>query len=146
MIYGIAIAIFTLVIDEVTDYKLWLKNRNLYMPKGSVNHKKGTLLRCIGLIPATWFISHTDGWYHINHFWIYTNLIWIAGAMLFFWYWTLFDGVFNIATKQKGFKGFFRVGTTNVLDIMQKNWPTWLRATAKVGGMIVFTYLFFHLK
>lgn len=141
MIYGLTIAIITIWIDIKTDFKIWLKSRNLYLPNGSINHKKGAVLRSAGMVPATLLISWSHGWYKIVPVW-YDNIYWIAGGMSFFWYLTFFDGILNL----KEGEGFFRVGTTAGTDKIQKNWPIWLRAIVKIGGIILFTFLFIKLK
>lgn len=152
MIYGVVISIITLWYDVITDYNQWLKDRNLYIPNGSINHKKGALIRMIGMLPAWLLISWSNGWWKLKILWpvdrswqeivlvIATYIV--VAAMLFFWYITFFDGFLN----QKMKEGFFRVGTTANTDKIQKNWPTWLKALVKIGGIILFTWLFIKCK
>lgn len=125
---GIILALLTLILDLYTDLRLFYRER-------SVKHFRGFLLRCIGGIPALCLISWGKEWY-----------IWaIAAGMLFFWYLTLFDGLYGSLRRE----GFWYVGKGKdaaFTDRIQTNWPVWLRATVKITGIILFTTLYLWLK
>lgn len=111
MIYGIAIFISVLCVDLYTDVRLFYK-------KKKVNHIRGAALRCIGLAPAVWFLG------------------WLSIPMIFFWYLTLFNGIYNLFINQK----WEFVGTTAKLDIWQRE-NKWFKP-AKYIGIIIFTTIY----
>jgi hypothetical protein len=120
-IIGWLIVIAVLSVDLITDYRLWLKYRNVIKPKGSVNHMVGAGLRIAGLIIAMWFLG------------------WLSIPLILFSYWVFYDGLFNVATGQN----FFRIGTTAWLDIQQRRYEIiiWFKYTG-FGGFLLL-YIFF---
>lgn len=113
MIYGIIIWLITLVIDLWTDYRLYLKYRNAVRPKGSVNHVRGAVLRCIAFIPMCYFA----GWF---------------SPVLLFAYWVGFNGGINTLMGQK----WFRKGTTAKLDKL----PVWVPYVGLVASVILWWF------
>lgn len=112
MIYAIAITAITLAIDLWTDLRRWMNERK-------INHVRGALLRCIGLIPACWLAG------------------WFSGVLLAS-YWLFFDGL--LATF-KGF-GFWYAGSTSVFDRLMGRMPVWGRIVAKIGVLAVAAWLY----
>ena len=106
-IIAIIIATIVLIIDLVTDYKAWLKNRNEIKPKGSVKHRYGAVLRIAGLAIPLWL-----AW-------------WKLSIVICADYWALFDTAFAISVGQK----WYWTGATAWLDRMQANYPVikWLK-------------------
>lgn len=142
ILWSIILMVLTGFFDIKSDLKL-IYARQKGIPGKNVNHIRGGLLRSIGMAPAAWIMSHYNSdLFAFKDLLHYNSIVWIAGTMLFFWYWTLFDGIIN------GFQrlGFFHIGTTAILDRMQTNWPVWVRAVVKIGGTVIFTYLFIHIQ
>lgn len=114
MIYGIAIAVITLVIDLVTDLKRWMDGRG-------VNHLRGAALRCIGLLPACLLAG------------------WWAPLMLVA-YWVLFNG---ILARLKGLP-FWYLGTTSVIDRTLSRLPKWgyiaLQGVLLITSILIYAY------
>lgn len=95
---GWSIFAATLYIDHITDYALWLRNRNVVKPKGSVNHFRGSLWRVAGLTPA--FIC-----------------IGLHGlAAMIFIYWFVFDSWMGVKIAGKP----EYMGTTPKIDSIRK--------------------------
>jgi len=121
-IIAIAIAAVVLIIDLVTDYKLWLKYRNVVKKEGSVKHKYGFWLRLAGLTPSL-ILGH-----------------WFLSPVIGFAYWHLFDGILNILMGES----WFRIGTTAGTDTAQTSHKiiTWL----KYIGLIISVTLLIIFK
>lgn len=112
MIPGLLIYALTLIADLATDYRIWLH-------KHTVNHIRGGLLRCIGLIPAMW-------------------LLWPWGLGLVFTYWVAMDaGIGLLIARNPLF-----LGTTSRLDRLQfaHRWLVWLKFILGIAGVIIFIY------
>lgn len=113
MIPGLLIYLLTLTVDIITDYRIWLH-------KKTVNHKRGALLRLIGLVPAMW-------------------LLWWEGVLLLPAYWMLFDAVYGTLIARTP----LYVGTTAWLDRLQRRYP-WLmvaKFALGTGGIVAFIIL-----
>lgn len=115
MIYGILIFLATISADLITDV-------GRYYDKKKVNHTRGALLRLIGIVPAAYFMG------------------WVSAPMLLFWYWVLFNGLYNVFIG----KEWEFVGTTAWIDRMIRKhpWINWV----KYGGLVNATILYFWLK
>lgn len=112
MIPGLLIYLLTLAVDLITDYRIWAH-------KKIVNHIRGGLLRCIGLIPAVWLM----GWYSIG---------------LVFTYWLVFDLIFGTLIIRNP----LFLGTTGYLDRLQHRY-TWLvivKFVLGVGGVVLIIF------
>lgn len=111
MIYGIAIAVITLVIDLWTDIKRWTDGRG-------VSHVRGAALRAIGLIPASILLG------------------WWAPLMLGL-YMILFNG---ILARLKGLS-FWYLGTTSAIDRLLNRLPKWgyiaLQGVLLAGSVLI---------
>lgn len=123
--WGIAIFTLTLTIDLITDYRRYLKGK-------AINHRRGAILRAIGLLPAWVCLS-----LHQHSGWLFWAVL-ISG-MLAFTYTCIFDPVFSILIGQKP----FYVGTTSFLDRLQRKYP-WL-LPAKYGLAILFIIIYIIL-
>lgn len=112
MIPGLLIYMLTLAIDLITDYRIWLHKR-------TVNHIRGGLLRCIGLIPAMWLLKP---W----------------GLGLVFTYWMLFDVIYGVLIARNP----FFLGSTSRLDRLQfaHRWLVAVKFTLGIAGVIIFVY------
>lgn len=120
MIYGIIIFLVTLIIDLATDYRLWLKYRNVNRPNGSVNHTVGGALRLAMLALSIIFL----GWWAI--------------PMVLFVYWILFPGIFNLLIRQD----WDYVGNTAYLDKLERKYPviTYIRYGGAILSIILYIY------
>lgn len=110
IILGVAIFVATLLYDLYTDIKLWKEDK-------PVKHTKGTILRCIGLIPAIILIG------------------WPSIMLVGFAYWLLFDGLFN---TRRGFNWWF-TGSDDPDDAKMDNLLQTLtllqHKALKIGGL-----------
>lgn len=110
MIYSSAIILITLVIDILTDLRLW-------MNKKTINHTRGALLRLIGFIPACWLTPAATGLFLAVYF-------------------VLFNGILAVL---KGLPWLY-IGTTSKLDRLLNRMPKWgyvaLQAAVLAGGVI----------
>jgi len=110
-----------LIWDVVTDYRKFLKQREL-------SHSKEAWLRCLLLVPAT--IGFTI--LHPNKDW--TSLVYTL-LMEFFFFWTLFDGIYGILRNE----GFWYTGkpgdkdNANTDDFLTSI-PRWLHILIKLSG------------
>lgn len=107
---GLALFILTLIIDLITDYRLWLK-------KKTVQHIRGALLRCVGLIPAFFLM----GWRSLG---------------LALVYWVLCDGLMGVLIA----RNFFFIGTTSKLDQLKTKyrWLILVEYFGAAGGLALF--------
>jgi hypothetical protein len=118
-----------LAIDLMNDYSKWLKNR-------VVKHKREAWMRSVFLIPSIiCFSSGLELWQQL-----------IPVLMLIFWYWLLFDGIYNIL---RGFKWFF-TGSDDKDDAISDNFlqrlKPWQHIAVKIGGAIVCTVGYIIIK
>lgn len=93
VILGIISFIIVLIIDINSDYKRILTN--------TINHKRGTILRTVGLLPSFgcfYFPLENIQWWH----WIIKGVI-IIGLFISVW-WEFFDGFLN---KKRGYSWRF---------------------------------------
>jgi hypothetical protein len=110
----LAIVLFclTLGIDLYTDIDRWKENM-------AVNHKRGALLRLIGLVPVCIIL----GWKFV--------------PLVGFLYWFLFDGLYNV---WRGFNWWF-TGSDDADDATTDNIlqqiPNWLHIITKTVGIIL---------
>lgn len=128
---GILLAIvwfvIVLYVDIKTDYKRLQTN--------TINHKRGLILRCIGLLPSFLCLLLP-----VNQHIILKSLftVGLLGSL----YWELFDGLFNL---KRGYKWRFN-GSDDKDDavsdnILQKISPI-EQAFLKIGLIIIFTFLY----
>jgi hypothetical protein len=117
IIYAIILLAATLTIDLATDYRRWLRGK-------PINHKRGAVLRLIGLIPAVVLLSwHGSLW-----------LIIAATLMTGLLYMNLFDGLFNIL---RGFPWFY-AGSNGPEDGVIENLLQeyqWLQVVKIIGAV-----------
>lgn len=123
IIAGVTIFVATLFLDLKTDLKLWRAEK-------PIDHKRGALVRLVGLIPAVILV----GWVPFHNVWTFISI-----TMFFlFTYWTIFDGMFNI---KRSF-GWWTTGSDdpddakldNILQRMTVKEQKWL----KIGGIVLF--------
>jgi len=119
---AILIAAIVLTIDVLTDYKKWLRDRNIVKPKGSVNHTLGLVLVVIGLIPSAWLSGY------------------VVFPVIAFGYWHLKDGFLNLLMGES----WFRLGTTADLDKAQRTHP-YITIAKYVGLAISIAWLKYHV-
>lgn len=114
MIYALALFIITLIIDLYTDLRLFYK-------KKKVSHGRGAALRLIGLVPAIYLMG------------------WPAILMVGFWYWFLFDSLYNAF---RGYSIWF-TGSDDKDDAKSDNFlqrlKLWQHIAIKLGGVVVST-------
>lgn len=109
MIISLIIFVVVLIIDIVTDYRLWSKGK-------PVKHFSGAILRIVGLIPAVIL----GGWETIGPY--------------FFGYWILQDSIMGLLIARNP----FYLGDTAQLDIWQKK-NNWNRAFKYIGFVAFLT-------
>lgn len=87
-----------------------------------VNHKRGALLRSLGLVPSTIFLSlgYGDFWWGL----------FLSIVMQFFVFWLLFDGLYNTFRKF----GWFFQGSDDKDDAVLDEIPKWLSIGFKIVG------------
>jgi len=120
---GLWIFLLTLVTDLATD--VWRKRTGR-----KVNHTRGAILRLIGLSPAGVCLIMPGPYIA----WI---LVPPVAVGVFCWYWVLFDGLYNLLTREP----WGRIGETGWLDQKQRKYP-WLVQAKYVGAVIsVLAYL-----
>ncbi len=129
MIWLAVISFFAILTwDIITDYRKWLKKR-------SVKHTDEAWLRVLLMIvPTVMFcISHTPSF----DIWVLIDV----ALMEFFWFWLLFDGLYN---KLRGF-GWWFAGSDDpddsVLDDFLQANPV-AGAILKIGGLLLFTSIY----
>lgn len=114
---AIFVFIAVLLIDLFTDYQLWKH-------KKPINHTRGSLLRLIGLAPCVILLRLS------------------STPLIFFLYWTLFDGLFNIIRKQP----FWSTGTNDPDDALTDNFLQQLslkqHMIVKLGGIAI-SFIFY---
>lgn len=124
--------------DVTTDVSKW-KQAFVYSSghEFDIKHTKEAWIRIVLLIPSTILFTVIPIYPHIN-FWFLP----VSIGMQFFWFWFLFDGMFNI------FRGFawFKVAT---LDYKEKSKldgiPMRTQKILKFTGIILLTFLYLYL-
>lgn len=113
MIYGWVIWLLILAVDLYTD-----------IHRLKVNHIRGGLLRCIGLVPVLWLVP------------------WWQWPLMLTGYMVLFNGLWNALKRLP----WFRIGETAWSDRMMRRWPWLLKALYGlfVGSAILFILKIFH--
>lgn len=121
VILGIVIFLCTFIIDLYTDFNLWKENK-------PVNHKRGAILRLLGLIPANILIG--------------LAAIPLLGSL----YWFLFDGFYNVL---RGFNWWFTgsndVDDAKTDDFLQRLKP-WQHQAIKIGAIILSLTFYLMVK
>lgn len=123
LVLAIICFIIVLAVDVYTDVKIG----------DQVNHARGALWRTLGLAPA------------VVLFWLYNRKRWwVIPAILFFNYWNLFDGFYNLFNHH----GWFFTGSEDgAADAKTDNFlqsiPLWLHAAIKIGGSIFSILIYF---
>lgn len=129
----IAVILFisVLAFDVFSDYAKWLEGE-------SVKHTKEFFLRLALLSPSLLILILWKGESYI----VITG---VTLAMVGFVYWSLFDGFYNLIRKFN----FFFTGSDDPDDAISDNLlqsiPKWAQICIKIGGSIVFTFLYFYL-
>lgn len=127
---AISIVIAILVVKLAYDYNLWLSSK-------PVNHTKEWILMAVFSIPAIvlFTLQSELGW------WLAAPL---SGAMIAFFIWFLFDGIYNIL---RGFDWFF-TGSDDADDPATDNFlqslKLWQHILIKVGilSLLITIYIF----
>ena len=127
---GIIIPVLTLIVKLFDNYKKWLKHIS---PK----HSKEWWIMVVVNIPS------------IVVFTMESKLIWyfaapLSGAMIAFFLWLFFDGIYNLLRKYN----FWFTGSDDKDDPKSDNFlqsiPVWLQAVIKIGGLALFLTLYIY--
>jgi hypothetical protein len=119
---AIIAAAIVLTIDVLTDYKKWLRDRNIIKPKGSVNHTLGLVLVVIGLIPSAWLSGY------------------VVFPVIAFGYWIFKNWLLNLLMGE----AWGRIGTTSSIDKLMLKYPI-LKFAPYLGLILSMIWLKYHL-
>lgn len=134
IITGVILFIVAIAIDLFTDYRLWLKHRD-------VAHQKGAAIRLAALAPCG--VCFT-----IAHPWTLVPAAIITVAMIGCVYWLFFDGIYN---KLRGFGWWFNgspEGKTDdslfdkFLRVLTDSAESFLKITGAAGCTLVYVLSF----
>ena len=144
MIIIAAIVLFTipLIIKLFIDFNKWNKNQ-------PVNHKKEWIIIAICEIPSGLLFLYPmlpifEGDYFKTAFEYFYKIL-LIGLMVGFWFWFLFDGLYNI---KRNFNWWF-TGSEDADDATSDNFlqslKKWQQIVFKIGTIILFTFLYIEL-
>jgi hypothetical protein len=111
----------------------------------SVHHTREAWSRVTTLLPSFLLLAGAAFMKaQVHSFNDLAAVIGITAGLMFFCYWTLFDGGYNHARKF----GFFFAGSNDgigndaLLDRIMMPLPIWARALVKFGGILAFLFLY----
>jgi hypothetical protein len=112
MIYSIFIFILLIIVKLAFDVRLWLNNRQ--------NRHRWAWLVAIVLLVCSWQAG------------------WESTGIWFFWYWIIFDGMYNILIGEK----WWYIGETAWLDKMQRIYPflVYVKYAGAILSIIFYAY------
>lgn len=131
LIAGIIIFVIVLAIDVITDLRLGY----------TINHTRGLILRCIGILPCLicFVIASDNQKIFLMSF--------VVLAMVGINYMNLFDGFYNIF---RGHGWFFTGSEDGAGDAKTDNFlqaiPLWAQVLFKIGGSISMIFIYIKLK
>lgn len=119
---GVILFFVVLGVNLYVDYKTWKKGI-------AINHKRGAILRVLGLAPIPFLIG------------------WSVLGLVLSLYWFLFDGLFNII---RGFGWWFTGSEDGKDDAKTDNFlqrlKLWQHVTIKLGFILLSALLFILVK
>lgn len=143
LILGILGAIAVLIWDVESDFQKWNGNLEVIHNKEAW-HRAGLLLfpyLGFALYQASFTVQH----FHVALAILISGVI--PGLMVFFWYWTFFDGLYN---KFRGQYWWFNGKAEgkkddSVLDEFLRDKPDWIEIAIKLNGILITTVLYIFL-
>lgn len=129
--------------DVESDYKKWLGAIDVLHKKEAWDRVKLLLFPCLGLAccQAKYLAARWD-WE-----WVIIACITSTCLMVFFWYWTLFDGFYNLARGEYWWFNGKAEGKTDdsVLDKFLRDKPDWVEISIKINGILITTVVYIFL-
>ena len=128
MLFATIIFLLPLIIKLSVDYHKWISHK-------PVNHTKEWWIIVAMEVPAGWlFVKYSDILFPLS--------IPIVAGMMMFWFWFLFDGIYN---QLRGYNWWF-TGSDDKDDPTTDNFlqslKLWQHIAIKIGGIILFTTLY----
>jgi len=129
MILVVIISLLPITFKLINNYQKWIDREK-------VNHRKEFWLMVAAyIVPGIMFYQYTT----INY--ILSALIIIG--MIGFWFWFLFDSIYNVI---RGFKMWFTGSDDKddaYLDNFLQSLKLWQHVAIKTGGILIFTTLYY---
>lgn len=114
-------------------------NLHKFHSRKPVNHSKEAVYVIAALLPSVFLFS-----FEIDSVWNITLAVVLL--MLFFNFWHLFDGLYNVCRGENWWFNGSKDPDDSKLDRLLMLIPVWLQAVIKVGGSLLFIFLYIKIQ
>lgn len=140
LLFGVLGTVAILIWDVESDFQKWQGNKDVIHAKEAW-HRVGLLLfpyLGFALYQASFTIQH----FHLVLVILISGIT--PGLMIFFFYWSFFDGLYNAFRDQDWWSNGAAHGKMNdsKLDVWLRKLPDWVEGSLKINGMLIFLLLY----